>query len=112
LGRLAGLGQWLKQYLVKVLIYRSRELDIRFKRTIEFGEQEVRVHDMIGGADGKRIESLRWGKVFTTIHMGSSRYFIHNELDETSLSDSHVQDEIDLQQISSGLALQRIVTFR
>lgn len=111
LGRLPRLAMWLKRQLVKVLIYRKRALDIRLNRTIEFGETSVSVSDSIVGPDGASVAHLRWGALFTTIHMGSSRYFINNELSEMPLSDEERQNEIDLNGIVSGITVRRGITF-
>ncbi len=109
IGRIAILAKGLKKYLVKVLIYRKRELKIDFNRTIEFGDVSIEVSDNISGPDGKRVEELRWGKVFSTIHMGSSRYFINNELNQIAMSRVDTTGEINPKQISSGIKLQRKV---
>lgn len=111
IGRLSSLGQWLKRYLVKVLIYRKRALNIRFKRIIEFDETSVSINDEISGPDGARVENLHWGEVFTTIHMGSSRYFINNELNEVLISNGNASNNVNPQEIIEGIQLQRVVTF-
>ncbi len=111
IGRIASLAKWLKQYLVKVLIYRKRELNLYFNRTIEFDDVCIKVSDNISGSDGRRVDKLYWGKVFSTIHMGSSRYFIKNELNEMIMSKEDKANEIDPKQISSGIKLQRKVEF-
>jgi hypothetical protein len=70
------------------------------------------VCDDISGPDGKRAASLRWGEVFTTIHMGSSRYFIANELNGAFMQNHEAPpNEIDSQQIVAGVKLRRVVTF-
>jgi hypothetical protein len=80
IGRLAGVGRWLKQQLVRVLIYRRQQLPVTFNRTITFEDNRIVVADRLHGDHEGRLESLRRGAVFTTIHMGSSRYFVLNEL--------------------------------
>jgi hypothetical protein len=107
LGRLPRLAVWLKAKLVKVLIYRRRAVDLRFVRTIELGESSVSVADEISGADGARVDQLRWGAFFTTIHMGSSRYFIANELQP----EPHASEgaEIDRRSIVSGTTVRRTI---
>jgi hypothetical protein len=111
-GRLSRLGRWFKSYLVKVLIYRKRALKIRFQRIIEFGDASISISDQISGPDGKRVENLQWGETFTTIHMGSSRYFINNELVMPTTQSTAAKNMIDPQRISSGVELQRVVTFQ
>ena len=56
-GRFPGIARWLKRYLVKVLIQRRRELDLSFRRQIEFLPDGVRVSDSLKGSDGERIAS-------------------------------------------------------
>jgi hypothetical protein len=80
-GRWAPVGRWLKRLLVRVLIYRRRSLRIAFHRVVEFADDVVRVRDVIGGPDGARLTELRRAAVFSTVHMGSARYFVPNELD-------------------------------
>ncbi len=79
-GRVAGIARWLKRYLVRVLIYRRRPLDISFRRRILFRDDGVTVEDRLGGPDARRLADCTWSPLFTTIHMGSSRYFIESEL--------------------------------
>ncbi len=110
-GRLTSLGAWLKRLLVKVLIYRKKTLKIRLRRVIEFDEMSVSVFDNISGQDGSHVESLNWGDIFTTIHMGSSRYFINNELIERSSPNIEPTREINPQEIASGVTLQRAISF-
>jgi hypothetical protein len=105
-GRMPAMARWLKNLLVKVLIYRRRALNIRFERTIEAGESEVTVTDRIKGDAGGRIESLRWTPSFTTIHMGSSRYFVDHETEP----DPAVPDaEIPPAEIPDGVERTRTI---
>lgn len=78
IGRLPGVSSWVKGMLVKVLIYRRNETPIRFVRTISFGEDMVEISDRFHGE--AKLESLERGEFFTSIHMGSSRYFVPHEL--------------------------------
>ncbi len=108
-GRLAHVGRWLKRQLVRVLIYRKRPLDIRFTRTIEFDDCSVTVTDRIWGPDGRRADYLQWCENFTTIHMGSSRYFINNELEDGFTSDEAGSRLIQPGDIVRGLELRHKV---
>jgi hypothetical protein len=110
-GRLPGLARWLKKYLVKALIYRRKALNIRFRRRIEFGEDHILVRDEIAGRGGTQVESLQRGEVFATIHMGSSRYFIMNELEPAGRVDPPVEPGIAPQEIAGGVVLTRAVGF-
>jgi hypothetical protein len=105
-GRIGTLGRWLKRYLVKVLIYRRRPLDLSFRRHIRFGDTGITVVDEIGGPAAGQLASLRWGALFTTIHMGSSRYFIENELRSGSAARTV---EIALDEVRKGTRLTREV---
>ena len=115
LGRLAGLGRWLKRRLVKVLIHDQRAIRIHFKRIITFDETGVSIRDELAGPDGERVASMQWSECFTTIHMGSSRYFIASELDEVSaldpVSGGEAPRRIDPARIVAGVSLSRSVAF-
>jgi hypothetical protein len=91
---------------VKVLIYRRRPLDLSFRRHIRFGDTGITVVDEIGGPAAGQLASLRWGALFTTIHMGSSRYFIENELRSGSAARTV---EIALDEVRKGTRLTREV---
>ncbi|MGH9766285.1 MAG: hypothetical protein ACREAB_02525, partial [Blastocatellia bacterium] len=109
LGRLAGLGRWLKRRLVKALIHNQRSARLRFKRTITFEETGVSVCDELGGPDGERVARMRWSESFTTIHMGSSRYFVNHELDESEVVEPDAPREVDPQRLAGGVTLRRAV---
>jgi len=106
-GRLPALARWLKGYLVKVLIYRKRGLAVDFRRSITFTDDAVVLRDTIAGADGRRIAHLERGALFTTIHMGTSRYFINNEL---TLQGPHPDGVLTGPQILAGIAVEHAVT--
>jgi hypothetical protein len=103
-GRVPGLARWLKNQLVRVLIYRKRELDIRFLRTIEIDGPRLRVRDTLRGAGGTSVETLTWQEVFTTIHMGSARHYIRNEALELPVGNS---EKLNPNQLASGIEVVR-----
>ncbi len=80
-GQFSTIATWLKRLLVKVLIYRKKELDLRLTRHIRIGQGGIEIVDKVHGPHLKRLVSLQHKSIFTTVHMGSSRYFIPNELD-------------------------------
>lgn len=80
-GRWAAAGRWLKNQLVRVLIYRRKTLEVSFRRSISFGDTAITIVDELKGDHEGRLDTLRRGAIFTTIHMGSARYFVLNELD-------------------------------
>ena len=79
-GPFSAVATWLKRLLIKVLIYRKSELDLSLRRIILIRDDGVEVTDEIKGAHLARLVSLQHKSIFTTIHMGSSRYFTPNEL--------------------------------
>ena len=80
LGRFGKISYWLKSVLVKALIYRKRNLDVQLRRDITFREDGIDITDSLAGSERNRLQSLSSGELFTTIHMGSSKYFLPNEL--------------------------------
>ncbi len=80
LGRFGKISYWLKSVLVKALIYRKKNLDIQLRRDVTFKEEGINVTDSLAGSERTRLQSLTSGELFTTIHMGSSKYFLPNEL--------------------------------
>jgi hypothetical protein len=110
-GRLAGAARWLKNQLVRTLIYRRRPLDARFRRVLEFQDDSVTVIDELGGRALARFICLEWGELFTTIHMGSARYFVANELDAHAAARAHGERTIDPAKAVAGIELRRIVSF-
>jgi hypothetical protein len=111
IGRLAGAGRWLKQQLVRVLIYRRKQLPVTFNRTITFEDNRIVVADRLHGDHEGRLESLRRGAVFTTIHMGSSRYFVLNELDAEPgiVVQSDAAWNIDPAALGAGVEVERVL---
>ena len=104
LGRVPALARWVKARLVRTLIYKRRTIDVRFTRRIEFTDDAVRVKDVLAGPGGSGIVDLRWSARFTTIHMGSSRYFVRNEIDPVPSG-----EPVDVSRIASGLTLDRLM---
>jgi hypothetical protein len=108
-GRFPKLGCWLKSLLVKVLIYRKKDLKIRFFRRISLEtDQTFVVTDTIRNQGEKRLQWLKWMELFTTIHMGSSRYFIPNELIDCSKENTN-STEIDIDSLMKGVTLTRTI---
>ncbi len=100
-GRVPPVGRWLKRLLVRVLIHRKRPIPLRFERRVRFAEGIVEVEDRIGGPGLARLERLEWAPLLTTIHMGSARYYVANELA------SGAERSIDLRELATGAPLRR-----
>jgi hypothetical protein len=109
LGRVRGIAGWLKALLVRVLITRSRELPIRFSRRIRLRPDGIDVEDRLWGPGGEQIERLAQQDVFTTIHMGSSRYFVPNQLGTADWSESDAARSVDVRQLATGVERRRSV---
>ena len=109
--RIPGLARWLKNLLVKALIYKKRYLDLHFRREIQFMPDRIVVRDALQGRQHD-IDRLHWEPVFTTIHMGSSRYFIPNELNVGAFEPAGPGPAVDPQALTGGVALERTVSFK
>jgi hypothetical protein len=107
LGRSAALARWLKRRLVHVLIYRKQPVGIELRRTIEFHDRHVTVSDRVEGAGLAHLEEMQWAPTFTTVHMGSSRYFVANELNDIEFD----AERLDLRRIAEHPVLQRTIRF-
>lgn len=81
LGRFRTVASWVKSLLVNVLIYRRRPIPLTLRRTFILGETSVEVHDHLKASSALSLTYLRRQDVFSTVHMGSARYFQTNELD-------------------------------
>jgi hypothetical protein len=110
LGRFAVLARWLKQRLVNLLIYRKQPVGVELSRTIEFHENQVRVRDRLHGTGLASVEEIRWVPAFTTIHMGSSRYFVAHELNDIGFAVEQSQ-RIDPRELSRPCAWERTIRF-
>jgi len=105
-GRIAGVARWLKRLLVRVLISPRRPLAASFVRVIELGPDEVTISDTL--QSDVRLAFLEWEESFTTIHMGSSRYFIPQELVERSAVDDR---SVGPEELAKGATRRRTVRF-
>lgn len=79
-GRIALIARLVKKLLVHVLVTRKRHAPLRLRRRIIFGDNGVILSDKIDLSDRVRVRRLHGGQKFSAIHMGSSRYFQHQEL--------------------------------
>ncbi len=87
-GRMKAAAYWLKSLLVKVLIYKKTEIDVSIAREIKLLDDGIEIHDKLQGSPDDVVD-LSPGDIFTTIHMGSSRYFVPNELVAPPSDDYH-----------------------
>jgi hypothetical protein len=80
-GRIQAVAYLLKGLLVKVLMQRRRSVPLRLKRRIRLTARGVCISDELTLFGPLRVDLLRRGTKFSTIHMGSSRYFQQAELE-------------------------------
>lgn len=80
LGKFSFWGYLVKRILVKALIYKKGKITCSLLREVEFEEHEIKIIDKIIDLDKAKLVFLTRGDKFTTIHMGSSKYFQRNEL--------------------------------
>lgn len=79
IGRYASIAKILKLYIVKILVTRRSTLPAFLDRSVEFFDTFVKIKDRIYLMESK-IGAIWLGGKFSTIHMGSSRYFQSDEL--------------------------------
>lgn len=110
-GQVPQLAFWMKNVLVKALIYKKKELDLFFVRKVTLDETSIVVRDVLSG-DASSLAELRWEPQFTTIHMGSSRYYVPNELEVARGPAARLQStSVQLDRIADGLQIERRVSF-
>lgn len=106
LGRAPALARWTKDLLVRVLVRRKRELDLRFRRVVRFEERAVVVEDRLEGAGARGVRELAREAHLTTIHMGSSRYFVEHEL-AAGRAEGPAEPPLDPEAVARGVDLVR-----
>lgn len=80
-GRHARVARILKTVLVKTLVSRRKTVAAFLEREIEFFDEEVKIRDRVSMDSANPLRNLTLGTKFSSIHMGSSRYFQFDELD-------------------------------
>jgi hypothetical protein len=84
LGRSQTVAYWLKEQLVRVLVRPRRPVRLRLVRRVRFQSDAIAIDDEVTLGRGLRVIELRRGRKFSSIHMGSSRYFQYQELEPFS----------------------------
>ena len=70
-----------------------------------FNDEGIHIEDRLRSSLRERIEQLNKVDLFTTIHMGSSKYFVPSELEING--DGTVT--VDIDQLEQGMTLNRVV---
>lgn len=81
LGRVPAAAGWLKRVLVARLVRTGAPIPLRVVRTVRFENSAVVIVDRLEATGPLALKRLRRGSKFSSIHMGSSRYFQWHELD-------------------------------
>lgn len=84
-GKVRSIAYWIKNLLVKVLVTGHRTVPINFTRKVRFLNNEIQISDQIELLENINLSALQLEAKFSTIHMGSSRYFSNQELDAKPL---------------------------
>lgn len=105
LGRAPAASRWLKRLLVRVLIDKRKPLAIAFVRTIRTDGTQIVIDDELEGADLSRLDTLERTSTLATVHMGSSRYYVANELGGARQE----QRKVDLSRGETRLQVQTVV---
>ena len=77
------LGAWLRRQIIGRLITGAEPAPLTLEREIELGESGLTVRDRLRSEGPSRVESLSTPALYTSIHMGSARYFHGDELVES-----------------------------
>ncbi len=96
LGRFRAAAYWLKNLLVHMLIHKSNKIPLELSRRVRFEENTILVDDHITMKGNIKVQTLKHGTKFATIHMGSSRYFQEQEIfvpqDDSNWADALSRD--------------------
>lgn len=109
IGRFPTLARWVKKQLVRILITRNPGFALTLRRSIAFDDDGLVLCDHLEGKDGAKLTTLERGERFTTIHMGSSRYFVAHELLEHPGTFSN-EGNLATRDLSRGVDLERRLT--
>ncbi len=81
IGKIPFISFKLKKLLVKVLVSKRKIIKSQLKREIIYSDNSVLIRDKFINMEKKMIKKLFLETKFSTIHMGSSRYFQYDEND-------------------------------
>lgn len=78
--RFSFLNEWIKKMLVDLLVKPARPIPLRREREVGFQKDEVLIRDSFYRTSNIKIEKMRQGIKFNSIHMASSRYYSPNSV--------------------------------
>jgi hypothetical protein len=73
------LGSWVRRILIARLITSVEPAGIALERRLRFAADRIDVHDTLRLTGDLRIDTLELTRSFTSIHMGSAKYFHPSE---------------------------------
>ena len=86
IGRQKNLALFIKNLLVKTLVKKRRTVDIELERKVSFSSSSVTVEDKLSHGNNVKKPVFYLESKFSTIHMGSARYYQPDELEPPPLA--------------------------
>ncbi|MBK9561921.1 MAG: hypothetical protein IPO54_02085 [Micavibrio sp.] len=86
IGRQKNLALFIKNLLVKTLVKKRRTIDIMLERKVTFFPSSVTIEDRLSHENNIKKPVFHLGSKFSTIHMGSARYYQPDELEPPLLT--------------------------
>jgi len=106
IGRNVAVNNWVKRHIIiGLVIHRRKRSAMRAIREFTFAEDGLTIRDELTGLAKISAVRLRAADIFTTIYMGSSKYYRHMESLTDRLSDKNL---IDLIRASGGVLTYQI----
>lgn len=93
-GRAKSIAYWLKNLLVKTLVKGYQSVPIKLTRKVNFSDKEISLADQIEITGNISLKTLEPEARFSTIHMGSSRYFSCQEMDSKPIDKENLLEAI------------------
>jgi len=87
IGRHHVIAKFIKNLLVRALVSKRKKYAITLERKVTFNSSSVEVNDEIREGRTRMLQPFKLEAKFSTIHMGSSRYFQFDELDCEGISE-------------------------
>lgn len=94
-GKIKIARYFIKNVLVKTLIRQEKKYQVNFMREIRLEENKIYIIDKINKSAYLKFSSLYLKDKFVTIHMGSSKYFQKQELENEFLAKENLAEEIN-----------------
>ncbi len=86
IGRQKNLALFIKNLLVKTLVKKRKAVDITLERKVSFSASSVTIEDRLNHGSSMKKPVFHLDSKFSTIHMGSARYYQPDELEPPALA--------------------------